>query len=454
MVAAVQRLADICVVGAARYLACVLYPKPWDNSDTVVTLVALLIFSVVGEVNGIYRSWRGTAVREELRAGLWSWLMVAPPLLIWVFASKTAAEYSRLVNIGWFGGTIVCLLVVRVIKRVVLGSMRVRGANTRTAGIIGATASGVRLKEQLEDPSLGIRLAGFYDARSSERCRQFLGDGELVGDISDAVADAKAGKLDYVYIALPLKAEARISETVAALADTTATVQLVTDFSVFDLLHARWVTVGEVPTVSVFDTPFQGMARLAKRAEDLILGGLILILISPVMLACAIAVKLSSPGPVFFAQTRYGLNSKPIKVLKFRSMTTQDDGNVVKQAQRGDKRITRVGAFLRSTSLDELPQFINVLRGDMSIVGPRPHAVAHNESYRALIHGYMLRHKVKPGITGWAQVNGLRGETDTVDKMRARVHYDLDYIENWNLSWDLEIIFKTVFRVLRDKNAY
>src|SRR5690606_11766424 len=265
--------------------------------------------------------------------------------------------------------------------------------------------------------------------RSGERCRQFLGEGELVGDINDAVAHAKDGTLDYVYIALPLKAETRISETVTALADTTATVQLVTDFSVFDLLHARWVTVGEIPTVSVFDTPFQGRARLAKRAEDLVLGTLILILVSPIMLACAIAVKLSSPGPVFFAQTRYGLNSRPIKVLKFRSMTTQDNGPDVKQATKGDARITRVGAFLRSSSLDELPQFINVLRGEMSIVGPRPHAVAHNESYRALIHGYMLRHKVKPGITGWAQVNGWRGETDTLEKMEQRINHDLHYIQ-------------------------
>jgi putative colanic acid biosynthesis UDP-glucose lipid carrier transferase len=181
---------------------------------------------------------------------------------------------------------------------------------------------------------------------------------------------------------------------------------------------------------------------------------LFLLLLAPVMLAIAIAVKLTSKGPVFFAQTRYGLNGKPIRVLKFRSMTVAENGAKVTQATKGDTRITRLGAFLRASSLDELPQFINVLLGEMSIVGPRPHAVAHNEEYRTLIHGYMLRHKVKPGITGWAQVNGFRGETDTLDKMKARVEYDLQYIENWDLRWDFEIIFRTAFKVLGDKNAY
>jgi putative colanic acid biosysnthesis UDP-glucose lipid carrier transferase len=448
-------MVDIAIVVLSRYVACTLYPQEWGNQDTIVALVAVVVFSVVCEVNGVYRSWRAIPIREELRATLWSWVLVAPPLLIWVFASKTGSEHSRLINLGWFALTAGLLVLARVSKGATLSFLRMRGRNTRTAGIIGATSGAMRLREQLSDPAHGIELVGIFDARSSERCREFLGEGEeLAGDISDAVAAAKAGELDFIYIALPLKAESRISQTVAALADTTATVQLVTDFSVFDLLHARWASVGEVPTVSVFDTPFQGVARFAKRMEDLILGSLILLMVSPLMAAIAIAVKLTSRGPVFFAQTRYGLNSKPIKVLKFRSMTTQDDGSDVKQATKGDARITKLGAFLRSTSLDELPQFINVLKGDMSIVGPRPHAVAHNESYRALIHGYMLRHKVKPGITGWAQINGLRGETDTVDKMRSRVNYDLDYIENWNLSWDLEIILKTIFRVLRDKNAY
>jgi putative colanic acid biosysnthesis UDP-glucose lipid carrier transferase len=209
-----------------------------------------------------------------------------------------------------------------------------------------------------------------------------------------------------------------------------------------------------VPLVSVFESPIYGSNFFLKRLEDLVLGSLILLLISPFMLAIAIAVKLTSPGPAIFKQRRYGLNGEVIEVWKFRSMSVLEDGGHVPQAQKNDPRVTRLGAFMRRTSLDELPQFINVLQGQMSIVGPRPHAVAHNEQYRKLIHGYMLRHKVKPGITGWAQVNGWRGETDTMEKMEMRVKYDLDYINNWSLWLDLKIIVMTAFVGMRGKNAY
>jgi putative colanic acid biosynthesis UDP-glucose lipid carrier transferase len=251
--------------------------------------------------------------------------------------------------------------------------------------------------------------------------------------------------VDVVYIALPLRAERRIQELVSMLADTTATVYVVTDLFMFDLMNARWGSVGDMPVVSVFDTPFHGLGGWVKRLEDIVLASMILIMISTPMLVIGLAVKLSSKGPVFFRQTRYGLGGRPIKVLKFRSMTTCDDGPTIVQARAGDARITPLGAFLRRTSLDELPQFWNVLMGEMSVVGPRPHAVAHNELYRGKIRGYMLRHKVKPGITGWAQVNGLRGETAAVEKMERRVEHDLYYIDNWSLFWDLKIVFLTIF---------
>ncbi len=206
--------------------------------------------------------------------------------------------------------------------------------------------------------------------------------------------------------------------------------------------------------LSVYDTPFQGASDLLKRAEDIVLSSIILLMLTLPMLCIAAAVKLTSPGPVIFKQKRYGLDGKQILVYKFRSMKVQDNGPVVKQATKNDPRITKLGAFLRRTSLDELPQFINVLQGRMSIVGPRPHAVAHNEEYRKLIKGYMLRHKVRPGITGWAQVNGLRGETETINKMVKRVEYDLDYIHRWSVWLDLKIIFMTVFNGFINKNAY
>jgi putative colanic acid biosynthesis UDP-glucose lipid carrier transferase len=213
--------------------------------------------------------------------------------------------------------------------------------------------------------------------------------------------------------------------------------------------------VGGLPVLAVCETPFYGVNGMVKRISDLVLATLILILISPLLAAIAIAVKATSPGPAIFRQRRYGLDGREIVVYKFRSMTVAEDGDVVRQATRNDSRVTRFGAFLRRTSLDELPQFINVLQGRMSIVGPRPHAVAHNEMYRKLIRSYMIRHKVRPGITGWAQVNGLRGETDTVEKMKARIEYDLDYLRHWSLKLDLAIIWRTIFVVFkRPETAY
>jgi putative colanic acid biosynthesis UDP-glucose lipid carrier transferase len=251
-----------------------------------------------------------------------------------------------------------------------------------------------------------------------------------------------------------LRAEARVGEVLRALADTTATVYLMADFFTYDLLHARWTELGSLPIVSIYDSPFRGAGGWLKRLEDLVLGSLIVLLIAPLLLLISLTVKLGSRGPIFFRQRRYGLNGREIRVLKFRSMTVCEDGPTIKQATKDDKRITPIGRFLRRTSLDELPQFLQVITGEMSIVGPRPHAVAHNEEYRALIHGYMLRHKVKPGITGWAQVNGWRGETDDIVKMEKRVQHDLEYIQNWHLLWDLKIILLTLVGTKKSHNAY
>jgi putative colanic acid biosysnthesis UDP-glucose lipid carrier transferase len=223
---------------------------------------------------------------------------------------------------------------------------------------------------------------------------------------------------------------------------------------VFDLIQARVDAVNGIPVVAVCETPIFGVNAVVKRVFDFLMASLILLLIWPVMLLIAIGVKLTSPGPALFKQRRYGLGGDEIMVYKFRTMIVQEDGARIEQAHKDDRRVTRFGAFLRRTSLDELPQFFNVIGGSMSIVGPRPHAIAHNEQYRRLIDGYMIRHKVKPGITGWAQVNGFRGETQTVEKMQKRVEYDLDYLRNWSVSLDMWIMVKTVITVLKDRNAY
>jgi putative colanic acid biosynthesis UDP-glucose lipid carrier transferase len=257
-----------------------------------------------------------------------------------------------------------------------------------------------------------------------------------------------------IFISQPISAQPRIRKMLDDLEDTTASVYFLPDIYIFDLMQARFDNVGGMPVIAIRESPFTGYNSMIKRGSDIVLGLLIQILLLPLMLLIAIAVKLTSKGPVIFRQRRYGLYGEEIVVYKFRSMTVGEDGDTVVQATRNDQRVTRVGAFLRRSSLDELPQFFNVLQGRMSIVGPRPHAVVHNEQYRKLIKGYMLRHKVKPGITGWAQVNGLRGETETLDKMEARIHFDLDYLRNWSLWLDLWIIIRTVKVVLARENAH
>jgi putative colanic acid biosynthesis UDP-glucose lipid carrier transferase len=309
------------------------------------------------------------------------------------------------------------------------------------------------------DPSLGLNLVGFYDDRdecrqSSAEPKQLGSEFQLIGNLEQLVKLARDGQIDTVLITLPMRAEQRIRFVLDKLSDSTVSVYIVPDFFVFELLHSRWTSMGGLPAVSVFENPLFGVDGLVKRVADLAIATAGLLAVSIPMLLIAIAVKLSSPGPIFFRQKRYGLNGQEILVWKFRSMRTCDNGPVVKQATKGDARITRVGAILRKTSLDELPQLFNVMEGNMSLVGPRPHATAHNEAYRSLIPGYMLRHKVKPGITGLAQVNGCRGETETVDKMKRRVEWDHNYIRNWSVWLDLKILLKTVSVVWKQEEAY
>jgi putative colanic acid biosysnthesis UDP-glucose lipid carrier transferase len=451
-----QRVCDGIWIVTALYAARTFYPTEWNTAMTAAGLLAVLAYYLVAEVKGLYRSWRAAPLREEIFHVLVTWAVVVPILLFLGFATKTSAHYSRVVTLSWFLGAPALVVGWRVCVRLLLKQLRKHGKNSRTIAIAGATRLARQLASRIrDDASFGMRVHGFYDDRAGAR-RQDPDPsvGTVLGNLDQLVVDARQGKLDIVYIALPLKAEPRINAIVRRLADTTATVYVCADFFVFDLLHARWTNVGDIPVVSIFDSPFHGVGGWLKRLEDLVIGAAILLLIAVPMLLIALGVRLTSPGPVLFRQKRYGLNGKEIRIIKFRTMTVCEDGADVQQARRDDPRVTRLGAFLRRHSLDELPQFFNVLMGDMSIVGPRPHAVAHNELYRSKVHGYMLRHKVKPGITGWAQVNGWRGETDTVEKMERRIEHDLQYIHNWNLSWDLKIILCTVFGRKKSQNAY
>ena len=452
---AFQRIVDIVCIVFAHALACAMYGAPWRREMGNATVLAIVVFSIITELTGVYRQ-PNDEPNMTARPVLGAWIVTAAVLLIALFATKTSSQFSRVISFGWLFGAGLTLVGWRVVGRTALSGLWASGRASRPAAILGATASGERLCQQIrERPWLGIEMVGVYDDRDAERRHSFTTTPcRHVGGTEALIEACRTGRVEVVYVALPLRAEARIAELMRALANTTATVYLIADFLSYDLLCARFSSVGTSPLISVHDTPFQGTSAWLKRVEDIIAGLAILMVIAVPLLLIAVLVKLSSPGPVLFRQRRYGLNGKEIRILKFRTMSVCEDGPQIAQAVRNDPRVTRLGKFLRRTSLDELPQFLQVLTGEMSIVGPRPHAVAHNEQYRSLIPGYMLRHKVKPGITGWAQVNGWRGETPTIRWMKKRVEHDLDYIENWSFFWDLKIILMTIVGRKKSRNAY
>jgi putative colanic acid biosynthesis UDP-glucose lipid carrier transferase len=381
------------------------------------------------------------------------WIIMAGLLVFFGYASRYIKLFDQEAVILLLWLPPLAQAGAHLLFRAAMPHVRDLQGGTRTAIIAGMNDQGMSLARRLTgSPYVPARLLGFFDDRAAARLptEQF----PLLGKLEDLPRYVNENRTDLIYLSLPMATQSRILRLLEELRDTTASVYFVPDTFVTDLVQGRVDMVEDIPVVAVCESPFSGMNGLVKRASDIVFSLLILTAISPVLLVIAALVKLGSPGPVIFKQRRYGLNGEEIMVYKFRSMTVCEDGGNIAQAQKNDKRITPLGAFLRKTSLDELPQFINVLQGRMSIVGPRPHAVAHNELYRKLIRGYMVRHKVKPGITGWAQVNGFRGETDTVDKMQSRIDCDLEYLRNWSLRLDVLIILKTVLVVFKDEHAY
>ncbi|HMN76849.1 MAG TPA: undecaprenyl-phosphate glucose phosphotransferase [Burkholderiaceae bacterium] len=382
-----------------------------------------------------------------------SWVTLLVILALCGYATFSLKYFEESVLLAWALVTPFVQWAAVWIGRKIVRAAAAKPENRRTAIIVGAGALGVKVAKALGGADSGIDFVGYFDDRVNGRVDPQANDKRL-GGLAEVANYIRAHTIREVFITLPLGSQPRIVELLEQVQGTTASLYFVPDVFGISIIQGRLQDMNGMPIVGICETPFTGANELVKRASDVVLASIILVLISPLLLAVAIGVKLSSPGPVIFKQRRNGLDGEEIIVYKFRSMTTQDNGSVVVQATRGDPRITRFGAFIRRTSLDELPQFVNVLQGRMSIVGPRPHAVAHNEQYRAIIKAYMVRHKVKPGITGWAQVNGHRGETDTLDKMKARVEYDLEYLRNWSLALDLQIIVRTIRLVLFDRHAY
>ena len=413
-------------------------------------ILALLVFSFTFPGHPPSR----LSSRSDARDVVGYWIAIALLLFLVGSATHTLHVFDERALLAWAVSTPVALFAAHRLVPTLLPRMLATEALQRVAVIAGADELARRLSEQIgSTPFLGVRFVGFFDDRAASRTGNGVSS-RVLGTLSELPDYVKKHQIDIIYITLPMVSQPRIVKLLDELRDTTASIYYAPDIFLYDLIQARMDSVGDMPVVSVCETPFYGLNGLVKRVSDVVLATVILLLVSPLMLAIAIGVKLSSPGPILFKQRRYGVDGREIIVYKFRTMKVLEDSDVVRQATRDDERVTPFGAFLRRNSLDELPQFINVLQGRMSVVGPRPHAVAHNELYRRLIKGYMVRHKVKPGITGLAQVNGLRGETETLEKMKARIEYDLAYLRNWSLPLDLQIVWKTIFVVLRKENAY
>ena len=382
------------------------------------------------------------------------WLTISGLLLLFGWGSRYLEYFDRDVLVTWFWVAPLSQAGAHFLMRFAAPAIREMQGHARRVVLAGMNEQGIDLARRLtSDVYSSAQVLGFFDDRERERLAHH-DEYPLLGRLTDLPGYVKNGQVDVIYLSLPMASQSRILSLLEALRDTTSSIYFVPDTFVTDLIQGRMDTVNGAPVVAVCESPFTGLNGAIKRASDVVLSLLILALLVPVFALIALGVKLSSPGSMIFRQRRYGLDGREIVVYKFRSMTVLEDGAAIEQARRDDQRFTAFGRFLRRSSLDELPQFFNVLQGRMSIVGPRPHAVAHNELYRKLIRGYMLRHKVRPGITGWAQVNGYRGETETLEKMKARIDCDLEYLRNWSLRLDLFIIAKTAWILLKAKNAH
>ena len=445
---------SIVVVGSLVGTAALLGGR-FDEPYIVLSIVSALLAHMT-----MSRTTADSLIRNRDTFGLgfvgrvlFAWIAICGLLLLIGFATKYTHHFSRRVLMVWFVITPALIVAARYYLRMFLVRRLTASGRARSAIVLGVNDSSKRLAKNIQkSPELGMRFAGFFEDRAKSRLGYL--DHALLGSLSDVADYVHQHRTDVVFVALPISHLDRVMNVVGELQDTTASVYFVPDLLVFDLIQSQVRDIRGVPVVAMFETPFSGQRYLAKRTLDLVASVLALLVLSPIMLAIAIGVKRSSPGPVFFRQRRYGMDGDEIRVWKFRTMTVLEDGEKVIQARRHDPRVTPFGGFLRQHSLDELPQLFNVIRGEMSLVGPRPHAIAHNEEYRKLIAGYMIRHKAIPGITGLAQVNGFRGETEKLEAMEGRVHYDLEYLRHWSVILDLKILFRTVMMLLRDKNAY
>ncbi|HWY94044.1 MAG TPA: undecaprenyl-phosphate glucose phosphotransferase [Steroidobacteraceae bacterium] len=453
VLAGIQAVMPAVVAVTTLYATIVFFGIVFDRSSQAIIIVAVLCLILVQpprEVSTQLTSARISAVADVI----FRWLLLLGVMLAIGYATHSLAEYPRRIFMTWAVVTPVPLVFSTLAMQEIMHRFLMSAFDNRSAIFAGYNNSSLELARRLKNnPAMRLEVSGFFDDRSSDRLG-LESDAKLVGSLSDLSTYVKEHGTDVIFIALPIRHVKRVMNLLDDLRDTTASIYYVPDIFVFDLIQARSGEIHGIPVVAMCETPFYGYRGVTKRLTDIGLSLVILLLFLPLLLLIAVLVKISSPGPVIFKQRRYGLDGREIAVYKFRTMSVTEDGEHVRQASKTDSRITRIGRVLRRTSMDELPQLINVLQGRMSLVGPRPHAVAHNEEYRKLIKGYMVRHKVLPGITGLAQVNGCRGETSQLEEMEARVNYDLDYLRHWTPMLDIKIILLTAVKVFRDDKAY
>jgi putative colanic acid biosynthesis UDP-glucose lipid carrier transferase len=457
LVRGLLRAADVLVVAASAVLA---YWLRHDTLDMPFYYQAAIMLAAILTVNftqlaGVYRFSVLEHVPSQILHALAAWVGVLVTLLIMAYFTRTSEWFSRAWVVMWMALAVGGFVAIRLVALLQLWRLRLRGELSTHIAIVGARDLGRAVIRQLrEDRVEDVRIVGVFD--DAGPLPSELEGCPVRGSTDDLIEVARHERIDEVILAMVDRSEAEIEQVVAKLRPLPLNTKLCAHSLRLNLPVHGFTSFAGLPLLHVFERPLSGWGGVWKGLEDRVLGAVILILMLPLMAMCALLIKLDSAGPVVFRQKRYGFNNNEITVFKFRTMAhvpvAADAG--VPQAQRNDPRITRIGAFLRKTSLDELPQLFNVLRGDMSLVGPRPHAVAHNEHYAKIIDGYLGRHRVKPGITGWAQVNGLRGETETPEKMRMRVQYDLFYIDNWSLLFDLKILAMTSFLGFVHRNAY
>jgi Undecaprenyl-phosphate glucose phosphotransferase len=463
VISGLVRLAEFIVVALTGLAVNLLYLGGGWDADPVYMAGIPCIASLTVVVFQSLGCYDIPAFRSVARHGLrlvGGWSIVFLVALAILFFAKVGDNFSRVWLAGWYVAGLTIIIIGRIALSYMIRGMTRSGRLDRRTAIVGGGEAGERLiRAMVAQPDSGFRLIGVFDDRDDDRSPDLVGGFPKLGAVDDLVEFARRTQLDLVIFTLPISAETRILAMLRKLWVLPIDIRLAAHSSKLRLRPRSYSYIGAVPVLDVFDKPMADWDLILKWAFDKVVGTLILILVSPLMLATALAVKLDSKGPVFFRQKRYGFNNDLIEVFKFRSMyVDQCDATASKLVTKGDPRVTRVGRFIRKTSLDELPQLFNVVfKSNLSLAGPRPHAIharAENRLYDQVVDGYFARHKVKPGITGWAQINGWRGETDTEEKIQRRVEHDLFYIENWSVFFDLYIIASTPFALLKTESAY